>query len=365
MDRQYLGWRKHRLQGEEYLSFIGRFVRAFRNVFPDAICQWENFLPQNGFGIRDAFADEIISFNDNIQSTGSVALAAVISAMRNKKEKLADQKFLVLGDDSECLGICEQLYLFMEEEGVECQEARDRVFIADRNGIITTDRADAYYVRPFAKDPERFPELCLDQKQSIPTFIKKAGITVYASTFEGEGCIDKQVVSAMLSNSARPVILPLHPATDMTDACVKSIYDWSNGKALVASGSPRKEYSTSGVEWRVSQANNILVFPGIALGVLASGTREIIPKFFTVAARTVAGMVPRTDLDNGQLLPSLQDLEKISNKVALAVAMCSVEEGLSRPCVYSTFQHENDESRMRELIKKMRWFPDYLPLVAM
>lgn len=364
-DRQYLGWRNNRLQGEEYLSFIGRFVRAFRNVFPDAICQWQNFSRPNGFSIRDAFADELISFNDNIQSTGGLALAAIMSAMRRKNESISNQTFLVLGDDSESIGICEQIHSMLVDEGVESEDALDRIFLADRGGIVTKERAGEYYVGPFAKAPSLFKELGMSANPTIPEIIKYAGVTVYISTLEGDGCIDKQVVSALLENSESPVILPLHPSTDMSDVCVKSIYEWSGGKALVASGSLKKEFATSGVEWQVSQAHNALIFPGIALGVLASGAREITPQFFTVAARTVSGMVTKAELEKGILLPPLHDLEKISNKVALAVAMCSVEAGLSRPCAFSTFKHETDESRLRELIKRMRWEPNYLPLVAM
>lgn len=363
-DKRYLGWRNRRLQGEEYLSFVGRFVRAFRNVFPDAICQWEDLARANAFGIRDAFADEIITFNDNIQGTGAVALAAIYSAMRAKKEKLSAQKFLVFGDDSGSVGICEQLEIALKEDGLSEQEARDAIFLADREGIVTTKKANDYYLKRYAKDPKRFKWL-KEAGASVAAAIAQGRVTVYISTSGTDGCIEQGVVKAMQANTERPVIIPLYSPAEKADQCVRNIYDWTGGKALVASGSPLNSFEFQGNSCNVSQGNNILVFPGVGLGVLASGAREVLPEFFIAAAQAVSGYVANAELENGQLLPRVAELEKVSNKVALAVAMCAVRHGVSRPCVLSSFQHQGEESRMWELITRMRWEPQYLPIVPM
>lgn len=362
-DNQYLGWRNRRLEGEEYLSFVGRFVRAFKNVFPDTLCQWENFSRPNGFGIRDAFADEVISFNDNIQGTGAVALAAIFSAMRAKNERITDQKFMVFGDDSGCVGVCEQLEATLIESGLSATQARDAIFLVDQNGLVVEDNVSEYYLRKYAKDLSKYPDLA--QGMSVHELVRKTGSTIIVSTTSQGACLDEQTVHAMLANCDKPVIIPLFSAVERNRDCIANILKWSKGRALVASGSPLNSISLDGHECKVSQGNNILVFPGVGLGSLVSGAREIKPQFFTVAAKAISDMVSQQELDEGQLLPRIRDLEKVSNKVALAVAMCAVENGVSRPCIYSSFQHENDESRMRELIKKIRWEPTYLPLTPM
>lgn len=363
-DKSYLGWRNKRLKGEEYLSFMGRFVRAFRNVFPDALCQWENLSNHHAFSIRDAFADEIITFNDNIQGTGAVALSAILSAMRAKNEKLTDQKFLILGANTTGVGVCEQLEIALQEEGLTEGQARDLIFLADEDGIITTRRAKEYYLKKFAKDLKVFGWLEAKDNTLINTVIE-SGTTVLVSTSTVDGCIGEALVTSMLKNTATPVILPLNNQAEASRQCVENVMNWSEGNALMACGYPLADLQFKGKHFNVSQSNNILIFPGVALGVLASGAREVLPEFFTAAAGAVSRLVSRDDIDKGGLLPAVADLDKVCNTVALAVAMCAVEHGISRPCVFSSFQHEGEESRMRELIKRMRWEPQYLPIVPM
>jgi malate dehydrogenase (oxaloacetate-decarboxylating) len=318
----------------------------------------------NAFGIRDAFADEIITFNDNIQGTGAVALAAILSAMRAKNESLATQKFLICGADCGGVGICEQLAIALIEEGLSEQEARDAIFLADQDGIITSARAGEYFLKKYAKDPRRFKWL-KEGPLSVAATVARSGATVYVSTSGADGCIKQELVSAMQENTERPVIIPLSSPVEISEQYVRNIYEWTEGRALVASGSPLNSFEFHGNRCRVSQGNNILIFPGVGLGVLASGAREVLPHFFTSAARAVSGCVSKDDLEKGQLLPAIADLEKVSNKVALAVAMCAVRNGLSKPCVFSSFQHQGEESRMRELIQRMRWEPNYLPIIPM
>lgn len=363
-EKRYLGWRNRRLKGEEYLSFVGRFVRAFRNVFPDAVCQWENLSSHNAFGIRDAFADEIITFNDNIQGTGAVALAAILSATRAKNEILSDQIFIVFGAETDGVGICEQLEIALQEDGLSQEEACDLIFLCDNHGVITTDRAGDYYLKKFCKSPKKFGWL-KDKNLSVADIILKCGATVYVSASGADECIEQDLIESMLKNTDRPVIIPLYNSDAGSEQCIRDIYSWTGGKAMVASGSPLNKFEFQGHSYSVSQGNNILIFPGVGLGVLASGAREIIPEFFTAAAKAVSSFVSQDELESGQLLPAVGDLERVSNGVALAVGMCAVQHGISRPCVFSSFQHEGEESRMRELIKRMRWEPHYLPIVPM
>ena len=366
-DNEYLGWRHERLQGEEYLKFIGQFARAFRNVFPNAICQWEDFSKQNAYSIRDAFVDDIISFNEDIQGTGAIILAAALTAMKIKKERMRDQIFLIHGAGTCGVGIAEQIELALMEEGLSGKQAKDRIFTFDSKGIVRTDQDNELYKMKFAKDPEYFPwvrkeDLCLDD------VVKHAGVTVLIGTSGQGGCVGcftPEVVKEVAHNTERPVILPLSNPIKVIEALPSDIYKWTNGRALVATGSPFEPYILDGKTHGTAHCSNALVFPGVGLGILASGAREVLPEFFTAAAHAVSDFLSKECMDEGRLVPKVRMLSEVSCKVALAVAMCAVREGVSRPCVYSRFKHENDEARMKELITKMRWKPDYLPLIAM
>lgn len=364
-DNQYLGWRHKRLGGEEYLSFIGRFVRAFRNVFPNALCQWEDFSQQNAFSIRDAFVDELISFNDDIQGTGAVALAAILSAMKIKGEKLADQRYLIHGAGAGGVGIGEQLRNALVGEGLSEKQALDRIFMIDSKGLISGKREMELYKKRFAKDKKNYPWTADIDKIDIPGIIKKAGITVLIGTTGQDYFFKREAIDALKKNTSRPLILPLFHHISTPEVFCQNIRKWNEEGILIATGNPCQTLDAMEDSFQVSQCNNALVFPGVGLGVLTSGAREVLPEFFTAAAYAIADMMPPEELAKGRLMPPIGNIRQVGKKVAVAVAMCSVKNGVSRPCVYSDFQHDKDEARMKKLIDRIRWKPEYLPLVAM
>jgi len=364
-DSDYLGWRHHRLTGDKYLEFIRRFACAFRNVFPNALCQWEDFSKQNAFAIRDTYLHDLISFNDDIQGTGAVTLAGILTAMRIKLEKLKDQVFLIHGAGAGGIGVAEQIGVALVEEGLSEEEVKERIFTLDSRGVVTSDRDVEEYKLKFAKDKETLPWLKEEKNRDLLAVVKKAGVTVLIGTSGQGGCFTRKVVEAVQANSERPVIMPLSNPTVMTEALPEDIFRWTDGKALVATGSPFAPVTYNGKQHHIAQCNNVFVFPGVGLGVLGSGAREVKPQFFTAAAHAVSSCVSKAEMDEGMLVPAVKTLQNVSGKVALAVAMSAVEQGVSRPCVFSSFQHDGDEARMNELLRKMRWDPDYLPIVAM
>jgi len=364
-DKQYLGWRHERLKGEEYLNFMDRFARAFRNVFPSALCQWEDFSKQNAFGIRDRYADFLISFNDDIQGTGAVTLAAILSAMKIKKSRLKDQVFCIHGAGAGGVGVGEQIKVALMEEGLSEEEAVDRIFTIDSRGVVTTDRDIEAYKKKFAKNKDQLDWLKAKENNSLAKVIKKAGITVLVGTSGQGGCFTKEVVTGMLENTDRPVILPLSNPTEMAEALPEDIYSWSDGSALVATGSPFAPVDFKGKQYQVGQCNNVFVFPGVGLGVLVSGAKQVLPQFFTAAAHAVSDALTEDELKLGKLMPDVSEIAAISNKVAQAVAVSAIENSVSRPCAYSDFSHKQDPARMKMLIRKMRWEPVYLPMTPM
>jgi malate dehydrogenase (oxaloacetate-decarboxylating) len=364
-DNKYLGWRHRRLEGEEYLSFIGRFVRAFRNVFPNALCQWEDFSQQNAFSIRDAFVDEFISFNDDIQGTGAIALAAILSAIKIKNEKLADQRILIHGGGAGGVGIGEQILKGMVEEGLSEREALNRIFMIDSKGLIVSSNKKDLYKKKFAKDKAVHPWLNEIDRIDIPGIIRKAGITMLIGTTGQDFFFNKEAIKEIKKNTQRPLVLPLFQHISTPQIFCENISKWSREGFLIATGNPCTTEEMLENACHIGQCNNAFVFPGVGLGVLVSGAREVLPEFFTVAATAISDMMSPEQLERGRLVPPINDIRKVAKRVALAVAMCAVKRGVSRPCVYSDFQHNNDETRMRTIIDRIRWSPQYLPLVSM
>jgi malate dehydrogenase (oxaloacetate-decarboxylating) len=364
-DHEYLGWRHKRIAGDQYIDFIQRFARAFRNVFPSALCQWEDFSKQNAFAIRDTFLRDLISFNDDIQGTGAVALAAIYTAMRIKQESLGKQRFLIHGAGAGGIGIAEQIMLALCAEGMSEEEARKQIFTLDSQGLIITDREILPYKQKFAQDPAALNWLQEEKDGQLENVVKKAGITVLIGTSGQPGCFSKEVVLSVLEHTDRPVIMPLSNPTDHAEAVPADLYSWTSGRALIGTGSPFPDVLYEGRAFSVAQANNVFVFPGVGLGTLMSGAREVLPEFFTAAAGAVSSCVSPGIMKDGVLLPSVTELAQVSLKVAQAVGEAAIAAGVSRPCAFSSFQHHNDPIRLQRLIRHFRWQPTYLPLVAM
>ncbi len=361
-DEFYLGWRHERLTGPDYLDFVRSFARAFRNTFPNAICQWEDFSKQNAFAIRDGYLHDLISFNDDIQGTGAVVMAGVLAAMRAKGEKFAAQVFVVNGAGAGGVGVAEQLLLGLKEAGLSEAEARRRIYTMDHQGLVVSTRSHEPYKDHFARAPGELEWLHSEGDGSLLNVIRHSGATVLIGTSGQAGLFTREVVAAMCANTSRPVIMPLSNPTANAEATPAELLTWSEGKALVATGSPFPPVTVDGQPLRIGQGNNVFVFPGLGLGVLAAGAREVLPEFFTAAAHAVAASVSEADLARGILYPPVSELKPVSRRVAMAVGKCAITSGARRPCAFATFQHENREEKLAELLDMMAWKPEYLPL---
>ncbi|MBU8849437.1 MAG: NAD-dependent malic enzyme [Desulfobacterales bacterium] len=363
-DPDYLGWRHKRLVGEEYYTFIEKFVIAFKKQFPHALCQWEDFSKQTAFTVRDKYLKELISFNDDIQGTGAVALAGILAAMKVKKEKMTDQVYLVHGAGAGGIGIAEQIETELVEQGMDEKEAKACIFTLDSRGVVTSDRELEPYKTKLAKKPETLPWLKSPADNTLLNVIKNEKVTVLIGTSGQPGCFTKQIVDAVAENTERPVILPLSNPTTKTEALPKDIYQWTDGKALVATGSPFDPVTHGGKAYRIGQMNNAFVFPGVGLGVVASGACEVLPTFFSAAAHAIAEFVKEKELDDGILFPPLDQLREVSLEVAKKVGAEAIKAGVTqKDCAFSKFKHNNDPERLNILVDKIRWSPRYLEQV--
>lgn len=362
-DPYYLGWRHERIRGDEYLQFVQRFARAFRAVFPNALCQWEDFSKQNAFAIRDSYLHDLISFNDDIQGTGSVTLAAILTGMKIKKEKITDQRYLIHGAGAGGVGIAEQIETAMIEEGLPEKVARSRIYTLDSRGLVTSDRALEPYKQKFAKNPAEISWMKDSSDNTLENVIKNEKITVLIGTSGQQGCFTEQVVKAVHQNTDRPMILPLSNPTANCEALPEDIYKWTDGKALVATGSPFAPVEHGSSTFHIGQCNNVFVFPGVGLGIIASGAKEVLPSFFTAAAKAVSESVTDEAMAKGELVPPVSELQDVSLKVAQKVGETAIAADVGHLCAFSDFQHNNDPERLRKLIMNMRWQPEYLPLI--
>ncbi len=359
-DPEYLGWRNKRLRGDDYDKFIDRFVKAFKRNFPNALCQWEDFSKQTAFDIRDRYLEEVVSFNDDIQGTGSVTLAGVLAAMKVKKEKITDQVFIIHGAGAGGIGVAEQIQTELMEQGLSDQDARDKIFTLDSRGVVTSDRDIEPYKLKFAKDPEKLAWLNTPEDNTLLNIIKNEKVTVLIGTSGQAGCFTKEVVDAVSANADIPVILPLSNPTANCEALPEDIYKWTNNKALTATGSPFAPVNVDGKEIRIGQMNNAFVFPGVGLGVVASGATKVLPVFFSAAAHAVAEFISEEDIADGILCPPLDALQEVSIEVAKRVAAEAIKADVcKKDCVFSEYDHKNDVERVNKLIDKMIWRPEY------
>lgn len=362
-DEDYLGWREKRMVGADYLDFVDKFVKAFKKVFPHALCQWEDFSKQNAFTVKDTHLDEIISFNDDIQGTGAVALSGIISAMKIKNESLKDQVYLIHGAGAGGIGVAEQIEAALVSEGLGVDEARKRIYTMDSRGLVTTERNLEPYKIKFAKDTSTLVWYSSNQDGSLENVVKHAKITVLIGASGQSGCFTQDVVESVCKNTDRPVIFPLSNPTINAEALPVDIFDWSKGKALVATGSPFAPVKYNNKDHRIGQCNNVFIFPGVGLGIIASGVSKVLPSFFTAAAYAAAEHVSAEDLSNGVLFPPVAKLKEVSLSVAKSVGRKAISEGLARTCAFSTFDHGNDPEKLDDAIYKMYWKPEYLPLI--
>jgi malate dehydrogenase (oxaloacetate-decarboxylating) len=359
-DPNYLGYRERRLRGEDYDQFVEKFVTAFKRVFPKALCQWEDFSKQTAFSVRDKYLKDVISFNDDIQGTGSITLAGILAAMKVKNEKITDQVFLVHGAGAGGVGIAEQIQTELMEQGMSPEGAADKIFTLDSRGVVTSDRDIEPYKLKFAKDKAKLSWLTAPEDNTLLNVVKNEKVTVLIGTSGQPGCFTKDIVDAVGQNTGRPVILPLSNPTSKTEALPVDVYAWTDGKALVATGSPFADVEHGGKSYRIGQMNNAFVFPGVGLGVVASGATEVLPVFFSAAAHAVAGFISDEDIKDGILCPPLDQLREVSIEVAKRVGAEAIKAGVCQDdCPFSDFKHQNDEERLNTLIDKMIWNPVY------
>ena len=332
-DPLYLGYPKRRLRGPDYDAFIESFVSAVRGTFPGAVLQWEDFKQHNAIRLLDAYRHTLPSFNDDIQGTAVVVLAGILAAMRTLGRDLRDQRLVLAGAGAAGIGIARLVGQAMRADGASPEDVRTRIVMTDSRGLVFEDRnhldvdkqwfalpADALARYGFTSAPG----------YDLETVIRQVAPTILIGTTATAGAFSEIAIREMAARTPVPIVFPLSNPTSQTEAVPMDILAWSDGRALVATGSPFAPVKAGGRTRVIAQANNLYTFPGIGLGTIAARARSVTDPMLLAAATTLAGLVPGSRLDEGALYPPLAGLRQISRAIAIAVAREAQRAGLAR-----------------------------------
>ena len=352
-DELYLGWPGRRLRGEAYDALIEEFVAAVCEVFPGALLQWEDFRKDNASRLLDRYRDRLPSFNDDIQGTGAVCLAGIISALTSTGEELAAQRAVVVGAGAAGLGITRQLARAIRVAG----GIEHPVAVLDSRGLLVGDSFRDDYKAALAWPAEVAGEhgLGAESGADLATVVERFRPTILIGVSGQPGAFDERVVRAMAANTARPIIMPLSNPTDYAEARPEEILRWTGGRALVASGSPFADVELDGRRHVIGQGNNVFIFPGLGLGALLCESRVVSVKMINAAARTLAEIVRQESLGESRMYPRVSRLKHCTRQVAAAVMRAAVDEGVCAPL---------GEEDIQVRLAAARWEPVYPEYVA-
>ena len=355
-DPLYLGMRHERVRGEAYQEFIDAFVAAVKKIFPRVVLQWEDFLKENALFQLARFRDQLCTFNDDIQGTAAVVLAGVYGALRITGQRMRDQRVVFAGAGASAQGISELLVAAFMEDGLTLEEANRRIWTTDSRGLVTQDRPNlelykATYARP-AEEVARYA--CKDRSRiTLLETVENAKPTMLIGVSATPGTFDEAVVKAMSRHNARPIVFPLSNPTSKTEVIPEDALRWSEGRAIVATGSPFEPVTVDGKPHRIGQCNNSFVFPGVGLGLTISGARHVSNGMFLEAAKALAAMVKPEDLAECAVYPELARIRECSFAVACATIRRAVTEGHADPEI---LEH------LEKTVERAMWYPEYLPI---
>ena len=350
-DEMYLGERHARVRDERYDQLIDAYVSACQKLFPQAMLHWEDFGASNARRILDRYNDRVCTFNDDMQGTAAVVLAAAFSAVRAAGSRMRDQRVVIHGAGTAGLGIADMMRDQMVREGLPPEEATRRFWALGRNGVLGEDRAEHLldFQRPYARPWDEIKGWgAPGSRPGLADVVRHVKPTMLIGTSTQSGAFTEQIVREMAAHTDRPIVMPLSNPTSKAEALPADVLAWTGGRALVATGSPFAPVELGGVSYKIAQANNALVFPGLGLGVTVARASRISDGMIAAAADAVAQLSDATR-PGAPLLPPVSDLRPVSAAVAIAVAKAAAAEGLAQAPTDNLIQQ----------VHEAMWRPDY------
>jgi malate dehydrogenase (oxaloacetate-decarboxylating) len=353
-DPYYIGNRHSRVRGEKYDAFIDEYVKVATKLFPKAMLHWEDFGISNARRILNRYKDKMCTFNDDIQGTGAITLAALISAVKITGTPLSENRVLIFGSGTAGIGNADQIRAAMQTEGLSDEDAYRRFWCVDVQGLLTDDMEDLHdFQRPYARPASEVKDW-KSGKNGIDMLetIKRVKPTAMIGTSTAYGAFTEEIVKEMAKQVERPIIFPLSNPTERTEAFPSDLIEWTDGKALVATGLPYDPVEYEGTSYEIGQANNALLYPGLGLGVITSRAKLVTDRMITTAAEAVADMVDSTK-PGASLLPDVRNLRVSSATIAVEVVKAAVEEGVAQTEITDAVQQ----------VQNAMWQPVYGSLV--
>jgi malate dehydrogenase (oxaloacetate-decarboxylating) len=345
-DPYYLGNRHSRVRGDRYDAFIDAYVRTATKLFPNVLLHWEDFGPNNGRRILEKYRSQVCTFNDDVQGTGAITLAAILSAMRVTGQALREQRVVIFGSGTAGIGNADQIRAAMIADGLSKDEATRRFWCVDIQGLLTDDVGSALrdFQVPYARPAREVAGWTHDMPGggiSLAEVVRQVHPTMLIGTSTAPGTFTEALVKDMAAHTERPIIFPLSNPTALMEASASDLLTWTDGRALVATGIPSWPVTYKGVTYAIGQANNALLYPGLGLGTIVTRARRISDGMFMAAARAVASLVNPTQ-PGASLLPHVENLRAVSATVAVEVAKTAAAEGLARVELTDVVQQVQD-----------------------
>lgn len=347
-DDEYLGTRHERLSGEAYFAYIDRFVAAVEKLFPKSLLHFEDFGRGTAAQILDKYQDRILTFNDDIQGTGVIALAGVLGALNISGQSIAEQRFLTFGAGTAGMGIVKMLYNELIKQGMSPKEAKQHFYLVDRQGLLFEDTPGLTpKQQAFVRSRDEFADA--GELTDLPAIIKAVQPTVMIGTSTVHNAFTEAAIKEMAKHADRPIVFPISNPTEKIEATPADLIKWTNGKALVATGIPSATVAYQGIDYQIGQANNALIYPGVGFGALAVNARIINDEMLAAAAHALGGLVD-VKAPGAPVLPPVSQLTAFSKQVAIAVAQSAIDQGLAQT-----------DLSAEQAVAAMHWQPEYQP----
>ena len=346
-DKLYLGNRHKRVYGDKYYDFVDKFVQTAEKLFPRLYLHFEDFGRSNAANVLHKYWKTYPVFNDDIQGTGIITLAGILGALKISGEKLTDQRYMCFGAGTAGAGIADRIYQEMLQQGLSENEARNRFYLVDKQGLLFDDMDDLTpEQKPFARKRTEFNNA--NELTNLEAAVKAVRPTILVGTSTQPNTFTETIVKEMASYTARPIIFPLSNPTKLAEATAENLIKWTEGKALVATGIPADPVEYNGVTYEIGQANNALIYPALGLGAIASTAKLMTNEMISKAAHSLGGIVDTTK-PGAATLPPVSKLTEFSQRVAEAVGQCALDQKLNR----------EDITDIKEAIEKIKWIPKY------
>jgi NADP-dependent malic enzyme len=347
-DKFYLGNRHPRIYGEQYNAFVDRFVQAVEKLFPRLYLHFEDFGRADAAAVLKRYRDRFPVFNDDVQGTGIITLAGILGAMRINKEKITDQRYLCFGAGTAGAGIADRVYKEMVAQGLSEEEARQRFYLVDKQGLLFDDMTDLTpEQRPFARKRSEFANA--EELTTLEAAVFAVKPTIMVGTSTQPGTFTEKIVRGMCSWCEHPIIFPLSNPTELAEAKAADLIAWSEGKAMVATGIPAEPVEYKGVRYEIGQANNALIYPGLGLGSMAVNSSRMTDEMISAAAHSLGAFLT-PEQPGAAVIPPVDRLTEFSHTVAAVVADCAIKQKLNRI-----------DGEVEKLIADITWTAEYKP----